>query len=388
MVKLAFFIHFNRTWLGGVNVILNLLNSLVKDKKILTKIRIVIITNSKKNLKKFSLNKYIEIIEDKNFFNRSILYKILDKILLILIGKTYYLEKFLVQNKINIVSHTDIATGINSFSKSIVWIPDFQFIHLKNLFSLKYKFFRRLNTFLYKKHAYKILLSSKSAYNDLKKIINIPKKKIIINSFSFVLPNLSSLRSFSYLKKKYNLKKNFFYLPNQYWVHKNHKVVIDALKYLKIKKKNKNIYIYSTGSKRDYRRPNHFDDLMKDIKRNNINKNYIYLGTVPFIDVMSLIYHSKAILNPSFFEGWSSTVEQAKAYNKKIILSKISVHFEQKPDNAIFFDPKNSRNLSKILFQVLKEKKPKTRNVSFKKNQKKLSLKIEKYMKKYIDMIN
>ena len=132
--------------------------------------------------------------------------------------------------------------------------------------------------------------------------------------------------------------------------------MIDALKYLKIKNKHKNIYIYSTGSKRDYRRPNHFDDLMKDIKRNNINKNYIYLGTVPFIDVMSLIYHSKAILNPSFFEGWSSTVEQAKAYNKKIILSKISVHFEQKPDNAIFFDPKNSRNLSKILFQVLKEK--------------------------------
>ena len=388
MVRLAFFIHFNRTWLGGVNVILNLVNSLVKDKKILTKIRIVIITNSKKNLKKFSLNKYIEIKEDKNFFNRSILYKILDKILLILIGKTYYLEKFLVQNKINIVSHTDIATGINSFSKSIVWIPDFQFIHLKNLFSSKYKFFRRLNIFLYKKHAYKILLSSKSAYNDLKKIINIPKKKIIINSFSFVLPTLSSLRSFSYLKKKYNLKKNFFYLPNQYWVHKNHKVVIDALKYLKIKNKHKNIYIYSTGSKRDYRRPNHFDDLMKDIKQNNINKNYIYLGTVPFIDVMSLIYHSKAILNPSFFEGWSSTVEQAKAYNKKIILSKISVHFEQKPDNAIFFDPKNSRNLSKILFQVLKEKKPKTRNVSFKKNQKKLSLKIEKYMKKYIDMIN
>ena len=53
-----------------------------------------------------------------------------------------------------------------------------------------------------------------------------------------------------------------------------------------------------------------------------------------------------------------------------------------------FFDPKNSNNLSKILIQVLKEKNPKTRNVSFKKNQKKLSLKIEKYMKKYIDMIN
>ena len=53
MVKLAFFIHFNRTWLGGVNVILNLINSLIKDKNILTKIKIVIITNSKKFKKIF-----------------------------------------------------------------------------------------------------------------------------------------------------------------------------------------------------------------------------------------------------------------------------------------------------------------------------------------------
>ena len=388
MVRLAFFIHFNRTWLGGVNVILNLINSLAKNKDISTKIKIVIITNSKKDITKFSLNKFIEIIENKDFFNRSIFCKILDKILLILIGKTYYLEKFLIQNKINFVSHTDIATGINSVSKSIVWIPDFQFIHLKNLFSLKYKFLRRLNIFLYKKHAYKILLSSKSAYNDLKKILNIPQKKIIINSFSFVLPSPNKLRSFSYLKKKYNLKKNFFYLPNQYWVHKNHKVVIDALKYLKIKNKLNNVHIYSTGSKHDYRRPNHFENLMKKIKQNRLQKNYVYLGTLPFIDVMSLIYHSKAILNPSFFEGWSSTVEQAKAYNKKIILSKISVHFEQKPDNAIFFDPKNSKNLSKILTKVLEEKKSKIRNISFERNQKKLSLKIEKYEKKYIDIIN
>ena len=387
MVRLAFFIHFDRTWLGGVNVILNLINSLARKESILPKIKIILITNSKKKLKFFFLNRNIEIIEDPNFFNRNIFCKIIDKILLLLIGKTYYLEKFLLKNKINFISHTDIATGINSKSKSIVWIPDFQFLHLGNLFSFRYKCLKRLNIFLFKKHAHKILLSSKSAYNDLKKIINIPKKKIIINSFSFDIPPVKRLKKLSYLRKKYKLKENFFYLPNQYWVHKNHKIVINALKRLKIENKIKNIYIYSTGSKNDYRRPNHFNYLMDIIKKDRLQNNYKYLGTLPYLDVMSLIYHAKAIINPSLFEGWSSTVEQAKAYNKKIILSNINVHIEQKPENAIFFDPKNSKDLSKILMKVCKEKKIKIRNIFTRRNQKKLGLKIEKYEKNYIDMI-
>ena len=387
MIRIAFLIHFNRTWLGGINVIINLINSIIRKKNISTRIKIVLITNSKKKIKKFLPIKNIEIIEDQNFFNRSIFYKIIDRISLIFVGKTQYLEKFLIKNKIDFLSHTDIATGTNSITKSIVWIPDFQFIHFGDLFSLKYKFLRRLNIFLYKKHAYKILLSSKSALNDMKKIINIPQHKIVINSFSFTLPPANRLRSLSYLRKKYNLKKIFFYLPNQYWVHKNHEVVINALRDLKIKNKLNNIYIYSSGSKHDYRRPNHFNNLMESIQKYKLHKNYIYLGTLPFIDVLSLIYHSKAILNPSLFEGWSSTVEQAEGYNKKIILSKISVHFEQKPGNAIFFDPRNSKNLSRILIKVLNEKKSKNRNISIKTKQKKLALKIEKYEKKYIDMI-
>ena len=384
MVRLAFFIHFNRTWLGGVNVMLNLINSLAKNKDILTKIKIVIITNSKKDLKKFSLNKYIEIREDKNFFNRSIFCKVLDKILLILTGKTHYLEKFLIQNKINFVSHTDIATGINSVSKSIVWIPDFQFIHLKNLFSLKYKFFRRLNIFLYKKHAYKILLSSKSAYNDLKKIINIPKKKIIINSFSFVLPASNSLRSFSYLKKKYNLKKNFFYLPNQYWVHKNHFVVLKALYNLKLK--NNGIKILSTGFNYDYRRPEYFKNILKFVKENGLEKNFYYLGVLPYQHSLSLIKNSVAVINPSLFEGWSSTVEQSKSIGKKIILSNINVHKEQNPKNCHYFNPKNHLELSKIMKRVWNERKLE-KEANLKKYQNIAKIKFKNYSKDYCKIV-
>ena len=66
MIKLGFFIHFNKTWLGGINVILNLIN-LISEKtnsKIASKIKIIIFTNSKKKLRKFNINKKVEIIEN------------------------------------------------------------------------------------------------------------------------------------------------------------------------------------------------------------------------------------------------------------------------------------------------------------------------------------
>jgi glycosyltransferase involved in cell wall biosynthesis len=59
-----------------------------------------------------------------------------------------------------------------------------------------------------------------------------------------------------------------------------------------------------------------------------------------------------AVINPSKFEGWSSSVEEAKSFGKKIILSSIPVHLEQAPSNAFYFDFNDSVSLKKILQDV------------------------------------
>ena len=383
MIRLAFLIHFNRTWLGGMNVILNLIKLILDNKKISSKIKILLITNSKKKLKKYKLNKSVEIIENKKIFNQNIFNKILDRVSIILTGKTIFLEKFFLKYKLDFISHSTIVTGKKSFTKTIIWLPDFQYLYFPNFFSIKYKILKNLNLKIYKNHSYKILLSSYNAKKDLKKICNVPNSKIIVNQFTFQVPNFKYLRKFSYLKKKYLLKKNFFYLPNQYWVHKNHRVVIEALKKIKTET-NKNIFIYSSGSTEDYRNPQNFETLMSLVKEYKLQKNYIYLGVIPYIDVMSLIYHSKAILNPSYFEGWSSTVEQAKAYNKKIILSKINVHKEQNPKYSYYFKPNDYNGLSKMLIKLNSTEKKFLIN---QKDQIKIKKKIDDYVKKYCNII-
>ena len=64
---------------------------------------------------------------------------------------------------------------------------------------------------------------------------------------------------------------------------------------------------------------------------------------------MSLMYYSIALINPSYSEGWSNTVEQAKAMKKKTIISNIKVHKEQKNKNTILFNPTDYKKLKKIL---------------------------------------
>ena len=108
------------------------------------------------------------------------------------------MEKFLAKNKIDIISHTNIITGINSCAKSIIWIPDFQYLHLPKLFSFKYKFFKYINLKLYSKCAHKVLLSSNSAKVDLKTVSDISNDKIEVNKFFKVLQK--KLKKLSYLK--------------------------------------------------------------------------------------------------------------------------------------------------------------------------------------------
>ena len=65
-------------------------------------------------------------------------------------------------------------------------------------------------------------------------------------------------------------------------------------------------------------------------------------------DVFGLINIAKAVINPSLFEGWSSTVEECKSVGKNMILSDINVHKEQHP-NAFFFSKNSIEELKKIL---------------------------------------
>ena len=375
MIKVGFIINFDKkNWLGGFNYFSNLFKFILNNPN--RKIEPIIITDNKKKIikeKEFNNIKFLEtkIVSESNFINR-----ILNKFFLLVFGKNFFLEKFLKDNNINVLSHSG-PTGRNSKIKSFPWIPDFQEINLPDNFSLYSRILRKLNHYNNIVNSTKIIVSSNSVRKDLKKIsLKGYKKSIVIKHVNYVIPR-RKIKSINYLKKKYNFNKKFYLVPNHYWVHKNHIVLLNALKYLN----KKNFIILSTGRCYDHRHPEYFDNFKNQINKFGLEKYYKILGIIPFEDLCSLIYYSLGVINPSMSEGYPNSAEQATLLGKNVILSNINVHLEERKKNYFFFNYNNYKKLAHILSE-------KVNSSSIKKNYEKNYLHMQiKFIKKFEDFI-
>jgi glycosyltransferase involved in cell wall biosynthesis len=154
--------------------------------------------------------------------------------------------------------------------------------------------------------------------------------------------------SFEDIKKKYQLQEEYFFCPNQFWAHKNHLVVLEAIKKLE-SSHNRKIKVVFTGKLHDFRTPGYHNEIIKYINENNIADNVLMLGFIDRKEQLQIMKHALAVIQPSLFEGWSTIVEDTKAMNQNIIVSDIPVHKEQLAGKTIYFDPKNSDSLVGVL---------------------------------------
>lgn len=380
-IKIAFILNFNfSNWHGGFNVITNLIEGISKKKNY----KIVFIT------KELLSNNEKEILKNKtviktNLFNKNRISFYYNILLITLFGKSYNFDNFFQKHNINIVSHTSYS-GTNSIAKSIFWIPDFQHLEIKKNFSLFYRLIREINFRLAIQNSNIILFSSKAMLTSFKKYYNFYKIKYLVNKFSFPTNYKITPKAVKVVKKKYGMGDKYFYIGNQYWEHKNFELIINSLKYLRDKLGNTRIQIISSGSPVGKNDCVYFKKIMNLVKYNNFKNNFIYIGIVYRNEVDVLIAGSLAVINPSVYEGWNATVEQAKSLNKKIILSDIQVHREQSDCNSYLIKSNNYISLAKILDNLEKEKLNYfTLNNSFLKKNKII---FNNYIKNYLKVVN
>ncbi len=158
---------------------------------------------------------------------------------------------------------------------------------------------------------------------------------------------------------RYQLQSNYFYVPNQFWQHKNHMILLEAIRIAR--EKGSNVQIVCSGAMVDPRSPDHFSQFQQRAAEIGCGECLRVLGIIPYEDVFSLIRFSCAVVNPSKFEGWSSTVEECKSVSKLVLLSDLPVHREQLPQ-ASFFDPNNPEELADLMIATLStcHKRPST----------------------------
>lgn len=318
-------------WQGGFNYYCSLISSLkyIKNKK---KFEYIIFSSKKyfyffKSLKIAKKNIYYSSV-----FDKISLLKIFDKFFEKIINRNLVLEKIFKQKKINLISH---FFKKNLQLQTIPWIPDLQHKYLKNLFP-ESEIIKRdeiINDYL--NNCRHVIVSSEDTKKSLQNFYHAKHNRIHVLNFVPELNFNDIQKSSLNVITKFKISENFIYVANQFWVHKNHELLIRTASILK--KKNKYYQFVLSGNYRDYRNKKHFEKLIYLINLYKVKNYFKFLGNVSRKDLINLIYHSKLLINPSIFEGWSTIVEEAKILNKKILVSDIKVHQEQSNKCCVLF---------------------------------------------------
>ncbi len=258
------------------------------------------------------------------------------------------LEKLLIKHGVSVLSHSDHLgvrpSAARAFLPIVGWIPDFQHVHLPEFFRAQELQDRDRAFMDLCLHCERLIVSSECARADLQTFAPQYAHKAVVLRFVASPAPLGNAANLPDLQRVYDFDGPYFLLPNQFWAHKNHRVVIRALQILK--EQGEHVKILATGSKDDSRNPSFFASLMEYAKECKVLDTFRVLGTVPFDHLVGLMRHSIAFINPSRFEGWSTSVEEAKSMGKQILLSDIAVHREQAPERGIFFPAEDAEALA------------------------------------------
>lgn len=355
MIKVGFLLNFPLDYKGGINYLKNLFYAVHSFQKENIEITLFVSSDiSDEYINMFS--PYAKIVKTSILKSKSPLWFI-SKVSGRFLDYDILTYKLLKKHNIDVVSHSNFVFSSKKI-RTLNWIPDFQYVHYPNLWTKpQLTATEKLHENLMKKSD-AIVLSSHAAFDDFK--INHSKYQDKVSVLNFVsqpdkeLEILVKNEGESSIKEIYNINRPFFYMPNQFWSHKNHKVVFEAVKILK--DKGFNPLVVTSGLMSDYRNGNnHVEKLVKYVTDNSLEDNIFLLGLIPYNHVIKLILMADCVVNPSYFEGWSSTVEEAKTVGKRILLSNIPVHIEQAPQFGVYFDPDDAVSLANKMESIIND---------------------------------
>jgi glycosyltransferase involved in cell wall biosynthesis len=176
--------------------------------------------------------------------------------------------------------------------------------------------------------------------------------EVFVLQFAVSHPEYKSI-AIDVLLEKYGIAIPYFFCPNQFWAHKNHISVLKAIQILKWKKEQPVLIVFS-GKENDYRNPDYFNQIKRLVVDYRIEDCVRFLGFIERNEQLQLMNNSLAVIQPSLFEGWSTSIEDAKAMNQYVIASDIPVHREQLLKNVSFFKPLEPLSLAEVIENLIK----------------------------------
>jgi glycosyltransferase involved in cell wall biosynthesis len=236
-------------------------------------------------------------------------------------------------------------THPNAFPTSarIIYQPhDLQHLHFPEFFSLRE---RRRRTGLYRSNcrmADMVAVMSRWGRADIVKQFGIRDSNV------FVIPLSAPTEAYArvtesdeaMVRQKYALPEAYVFYPAQTWPHKNHIRLLRGLAEA-YRSGLSDVNLVCTGHLTD-----EFVSIQREARRIDISDRVRFLGWIPANDVRAMYRSARAVIFPSLFEGWGMPVTEASFLGVPVACSRIPVLVEQAGDTALFFDPRDCRQIA------------------------------------------
>ncbi len=223
----------------------------------------------------------------------------------------------------------------------ILWIYDFQHLHLPEMFPPE-EIERRTRLFRANADgAARIMVKTEAIRRDFAAFAPDRLNKVRVIPVAPDIPAVIYETAPSETLRFYPIPDKFFHLPNQFWKHKNHRVILQALDILN--RQGAPVTVVCTGNERDPRGADEVAEIRQMRRELGLEACFITLGLVPRDHFFQLMRQSVAVLNPSLFEGFSLSVAEARFLGKPVLAADLPVLREHRHPRIRFFDPRDPK---------------------------------------------
>ena len=345
MIRVAFTLIGGSNWTGGRNYLLNLCRVLCAERSAgVTPLLFADQVAAAADLEPFAQIPGLEVIRSRALDRRRVRRL---RLLGALWGRDPALLRDFSFHRVDVVFESAQFFGWRLGIPALAWLPDFQHRALPHMFTRAALLKRELGFRAQVMAGRTIMLSSEDAKRDCER--HYPATRGHTAAVRFAVPSAAGLDEAAArrIADAHGLPELFYFLPNQFWQHKNHGLVVRAMQLLQAR--GTPVVVAVSGKPHDPRNPGYFQELMSSIERAGVSHQFRMLGLLPHEHVAALMLSCVAVLNPSRFEGWSTTVEEARSLGTPMLLSDLAVHREQMGDAAQYFGADDPIGLADLL---------------------------------------
>jgi glycosyltransferase involved in cell wall biosynthesis len=241
----------------------------------------------------------------------------------------------------------DYPVKAKSNVKLVSWYADLQHKYYPEFFTPRKRFERNRRIKFILRNTDDLVVSSKAVADDFHRFFRLRKEmNMHIYHFVSVIDDLSAL-NIEEVRSKYDLPGDYYMISNQFHKHKNHRVLLKSLALLK--QQGKEINLAMTGRFPDASHSPYMRELHSLIDENDLKPNIRLLGIIPRDEQLLLMQHSRAVIQPSLFEGWSTVIEDAISLQVPVIAASLPVNIEQLGPDGCYFEPHDHEKLAELL---------------------------------------